>query len=296
MVNTRYYFGIASVVTGGVTYVLAAGGVGNCLNNYCASAERYNTSTGTWSSAGTMYNARADFPLATLTDGTGRVLAPGGINLGGVIPDTEFYTASANAWTQTAALAAARRGHGAASLSSTQASRVVVVGGVDQSGVLLASAERYTPGAFNWSSAGSMVVGRIYHSTTLISGNNVLVIGGRWTGGGTSCFVRGERYNPTTNAWSNVASKPSPGVCFHGATRLDDGTVLVTGGMQTTAGPALNGSYTYDPNFDSWTPRPNLATARYGHTATLYPTSVDSEVLIAGGSPGPLASAEYYTP
>jgi hypothetical protein len=296
MVNTRYYFGIASVATGGVTYVLAAGGVGNCLNNYCASAERYDVVMGTWSSAGTMFSARADFPLAALTDGTGRVLAPGGIKASGVIADTEFYTASTNAWTQTAALTAARRGHGAAALSSSQSSRVVVVGGVNPLGALLASAERYTPSAFSWSGAGSMVVGRAYHSTTLIGGNSVLVIGGRWTGGGTSCFVRGERYNPTTNAWSNMASKPSPGVCFHGATRLDDGTVLVTGGMQTTAGPALNGSHTYDPSFDTWTTLPNLATARYGHTATLYPTSVDSEVLIAGGSPGPLASAEYYTP
>jgi N-acetylneuraminic acid mutarotase len=111
---------------------------------------------------------------------------------------------------------------------------------------------------------------------------------------------RSERYNPTTNSWATAATLPlpssTPGTCLHGATRLDDGTVLVTGGLQTTTGPVLNGSYTYDPLSDSWTARPNLATARYAHTATLYPTSVDSEVLIAGGLPGPLASAEYYTP
>src|SRR5438067_851777 len=46
----------------------------------------------------------------------------------------------------------------------------------------------------------------------------------------------------------------------------------------------------------TWTPTGSLATARYGHTATLLP---NGQVLVAGGfndNIGPLASAELYDP
>jgi hypothetical protein len=79
--------------------------------------------------------------------------------------------------------------------------------------------------------------------------------------------------------------------CYHTATLLPDGKVLVAGGY---AGPGvpLNSAEVYDPATGAWTASGNLNTGRNSHTATLLP---DGKVLVAGGySGGFLNSAEVY--
>ena len=77
--------------------------------------------------------------------------------------------------------------------------------------------------------------------------------------------------------------------------------MLVAGGRPGFAG-TLASAELYDPVTNAWTPAGALATARFGHTATLLP---DGEVLVAGGGvlqrsvfglmpPYPLASAELF--
>jgi WD40 repeat protein len=81
---------------------------------------------------------------------------------------------------------------------------------------------------------------------------------------------------------------------LHTASRLQDGRVLVVGGLdgifQVIATTEL-----FDPATGMWTPAGAMTTTRSGHTATLLP---DGRLLVAGGSDGSdhLASAELFNP
>lgn len=83
----------------------------------------------------------------------------------------------------------------------------------------------------------------------------------------------------------------------HTATLLNDGRVLVAGGLERD-GKALDSTEIYDPARGRFTIAGRLTTKRVGHTATLLN---DGRVLITGGSDntfyfGALASAEIYDP
>ena len=65
----------------------------------------------------------------------------------------------------------------------------------------------------------------------------------------------------------------------HSATRLGDGTVLVTGANQEGWGAFAN-TEVYDPVTGTFSPGATLATPRYFHTATLLDRG---KVLVAGG-------------
>ena len=78
--------------------------------------------------------------------------------------------------------------------------------------------------------------------------------------------------------------------CYHTATLLPDGRVLVAGGYG--AGGALSSAELYDSASGTWTVTGAMTTARDLHTATLLP---DGRVLVAGGlGAGYLSSAELY--
>jgi Galactose oxidase, central domain len=77
------------------------------------------------------------------------------------------------------------------------------------------------------------------------------------------------------------------------ATKLNDGTVLITGGYNTNS---LNTAEIYDPSTGQFTATANnMTSARWSHTATLLN---DGTVLIAGGynDTNVLATAEIYNP
>src|SRR5262249_8395015 len=77
------------------------------------------------------------------------------------------------------------------------------------------------------------------------------------------------------------------------ATLLNNGKVLVTGGVDTS-GQATASAELYDPASGTWTPTASMNIARASFTATLLP---DGKVLVAaGGNVITLASAELYDP
>jgi len=88
----------------------------------------------------------------------------------------------------------------------------------------------------------------------------------------------------------------STGRMYPSATRLQDGTVLIAGGLDGYGGNTLNTALIYDPSTDFLTPTTGTLQAwRFGHTATLLQ---DGRVLIVGGrmNTGILASTEIYDP
>jgi len=79
----------------------------------------------------------------------------------------------------------------------------------------------------------------------------------------------------------------------HTATYLENGKVLITGGVNTTS--RLDSAEIYDPEKGKFVETGSMKAARDSHTATLLP---NGKVLIAGGlgNSDALSSAELYIP
>lgn len=102
-------------------------------------------------------------------------------------------------------------------------------------------------------------------------------------------------YEPEIGTWSNTG-RPNIAHYEHTATRLQNGKVLVVGGVAAEA--PLNTVEFYDPDTDTWSTTGSLNTARFLHTASLLQ---DGKVLVAGGTQDSLSliglgSAELFDP
>jgi hypothetical protein len=139
-------------------------------------------------------------------------------------------------------------------------------------------------------------------TATLLPNGEVLVVGGVNEFG--SCLSAAELYNPTTGRWTSTGSM-SEARCYHSATLLSTGNVLVAGGSSTSGingipGPTVTSAELYNPSTGEWqtTGSPNLA--RENAAATLL---ANGEVLLAGGvnvndegSKTVATTAELYNP
>jgi hypothetical protein len=93
--------------------------------------------------------------------------------------------------------------------------------------------------------------------------------------------------------WASTGSMASTRV-GHTATLLNNGKVLVTGGVSTDGNSRLATAEVYDPAAGTWSTTGALASPRVDHTATLLP---NGKVLISGGTAnGYLPTAEVYDP
>ncbi|WP_367873649.1 kelch repeat-containing protein [Luteolibacter sp. Populi] len=237
--------------------------------------------------ADTLSYARREHTATLLPNG--KVLVSGGIGNSGTSNGCELYNPATSTWGSTGDLSKHRRNHSATLLGN---GRVLVAGGFDDYNIPL-QAELYDPSAGTWSAAGSLVNGRNAHTATLLDSGKVLVTGGRTTadGSGTTYPTRAEVYDPVANAWSATGFLAT-GRANHTATLLQNGKVLITGGIGT--GGYSTGCMLYDPVPGTWSATGALATGRAQHTATLLP---DGKVLVAGGFNGAfLTATELYNP
>jgi len=130
---------------------------------------------------------------------------------------------------------------------------------------------------------GSPHVARRMHGGTGLGDGRMLLSGGvepATLGGGAPKFLPGaEVFDPQTGSFGTPFSIGAPRA-MHTATRLDDGRVLLLGGV-TTGGSVLAGGVVVDPQARSFIAVPSMTGARVLHTAT---PLANGKVLVVGGS------------
>lgn len=142
----------------------------------------------------------------------------------------------------------------------------------------LASAQTDTP---SWSYTGSLNAPRAYHTATLLPDGKVLVAGGMgFSDGRVQGLDSAELYDPVTGKW-NATGKLNVPRTGHTATLLEDGKVLIVGGVDgRTLDRSLNSAELYDTVTGTWSITGSLNAPRGGHKATLLKSG---KVLVAGG-------------
>src|SRR6266436_5148693 len=178
-------------------------------------------------------------------------------------------------------LAVPRTGHAATALAD---GRVLITGGRDSAGIIVATAEVFDPATETSAAVGALVTARVSHTATLLPNGRVLVAGGTSATGPLSSAEIFDPANPGA-AFRVLSAMLGAARARHTATLLKDGTVLIAGG--DVAGTAE----IFDPTTETFSSTLlTMAAPRIGHTATLF--SNDS-VLLAGGNTD---SMELFTP
>jgi len=269
--------------------VLVAGG--DISNTHLSSALLFDPAA----APGSQWTATPDMPAALYLHAAtlladGRVLVTGGMGTFSGVSTAYLYDPTTNSWSSAASMAGGHRSHTATRL---QDGRVIVVGSNSQQGADVAtSVEIYDPIANSWSTAAPLTSSRERHTATLLGDGTVLITGGYDYPRGAQYEGRlVQRYDPATNAWSDLTPLGEERTS-HTATLLDDGTVLLVGGRGATNGDKATTTEIYDPSSGPSATDPIPGT-RYSHGAVLLG---DGRVVVGGGYQAGSHMVEIYDP
>jgi N-acetylneuraminic acid mutarotase len=266
--------------------VLVVGGIVPFTTTF-ASAELFDPSSGTWTSAGSLSRARCQHTATLLPNG--KVLIAGGLTAfgGTALASCEIYDPSTGSWSATGNMETARDSHTATLLPD---GRVLVADGASggfYNSATVASAEVYDPDSGLWTTTQTPNRPRSNHTATLLPNGKVLVAGGANSDG---ALESAELFDPGAGTWAFTGNLTGARYT-HVGTLLSNGKVLIAGGYaQNPVGAEL-----YDPATGTWTSTGNLVTPRRLFSASLLP---NGKVLIVGGvnDNASLPNAELYDP
>src|SRR5438477_2129823 len=175
-----------------------------------------------------------------------------------------------------------RSAHKATALSD---GRVLITGGSNTAGIVIADAEIFDPNTGESSAVAPMGTARVDHTATLLKDGRVLITGGS---NATGALNSAEIFDPSTGTFSAVSGRLNMSRARHTATLLSSGKVLIAGGDVTPTLVDPNGTdvtgtaETFDPTARTFGDLVLLQRSRSGHTATLF--SNDTVWLAGGGN------------
>src|SRR5881394_1154624 len=177
-------------------------------------------------------------------------------------------------------LAVPRTGHAATALAD---GRVLITGGRDNAGIIVATAEVFDPANETSTAIGILNTARIDHTATLLADGRVLIAGGTSASGALTSAEIFDPANPGAG-FRVLSATMGAARTRHTATRLHNGTVLIAGG------DAAGSAEIFNPTTETFSSALlAMAAPRIGHTATLFS---DDSVLLAGGNTD---SMEYFS-
>lgn len=153
---------------------------------------------------------------------------------------------------------------------------------------LLFSPKTLLTKASAWTPTGELNTARRVHTLTKLADGRVLAVGGM-TGRLQLPFTylnSSEIYDPKQGTWTPTVGSLNDGRALHSATLLDDGRVLVAGGIgypRPGAMRNLRSAELFNPDTETWTRIGPMTDARSSHPAVKLP---DGRVLLIGGDTG----------
>jgi hypothetical protein len=309
--------------------VLIAGGF-DSSNNLSASAELYDPATGLFSSTGGLNVAR-DLASATLLNDGNVLVAGGIGNGGSVLASAELFepatltppnlvsiavvpatptvapgatqqfvatgTFSDTSTQQLASVTWSSSDPTVAQISNDASNRGTALGVAAGTVTITATAGTVSGSSTltvkptgTFSTPANLNAGRYYHTATLLKNGLVLIVGGYGNGDSNGLLVGAELYDPATATFTTTGNLNSAR-SEHTATLLNNGMVLITGGI-VVINPSTSAEL-YDPTSGTFTPTGNMNFTRANHNATLLN---NGKVLITGGSFSGPDTAELYDP
>lgn len=154
-------------------------------------------------------------------------------------------------------------------------------------GAALFSAEIYNPSTASFAASGTMAYVRWQHTATLLPDGRVLLVGGTGFPASALTFpvppgqilANAEIYDPGDGSFTLLAAQLPQPTCWHSATLLGNGLVLIAGGMSSSTA-YLTTALLFDPATAQFAVLQPMLTARARHAAVL---QRDGSVLMAGG-------------
>lgn len=214
-------------------------------------------------------------------------LMAGGLPAAGELGTSEFSARefSAGGWSTVGELPSPRKwpsdGEAAVRLED---GTVLAAGGTVPRETSTAESLLFDPVAKTWTPTGELRSARRAHTLTKLADGRVLAVGGMpgRLGLPFRFLDSAEVYDPAKRRWSSTGPLKEAR-SLHSATLLDDGRVLVAGGMgypRPGVMRTLRSAELFDPETETWTGARPMTEARLGHPAVKLP---DGRVLMVGG-------------
>lgn len=272
--------------------VLVAGGITWPGGAVLTSAELYNVASGTWAATASMNVARHSFGSSRFANG--EVFVAGGISWSGTpTTSTEIFTRSPTAaWTSKAALTTATAGQ---TVDVFADEWVYIAGGWTFNGwwsATNATAAYYRPNN-SYGYTPPMAAGRGWHSSVVVNGEGIYLIGGERNVSTSSAPPITEVQRYTWGAANNITTVPYllTARSKNDAVRYE--SKLFVAGGETASGPtAAAETLAVLPSASAWAATPAMASGRFHAKTAVRSTGP----IVTGGynGVGPTAETTIY--